>query len=220
MLYYCLQPVDECIGQCLCLAICPYGRVIGHVCVECATLHDAVDVHRRCKRVILCGYGLTWGHVGSRDKEVVATVLLHLSKVVEAYQWHQVGTQWLIAFPGFYVLQDAVAHSLVRNGPEGFLHHTYVMTYVPGDALCHYRIDGGEPAYGSVCHERLMHGLTTMAFHPDGYIGLACQLPVGLAQGCDEQVVDVRVVGMAGRSEQLTDGFSAQADIQCLTLSP
>ena len=63
MVCYRLQPDDECIGQCLCLAVCPYGRIIGHVCVECATLHDAVDVHRRCKRVILCGDGLTWGHV-------------------------------------------------------------------------------------------------------------------------------------------------------------
>ena len=93
------------------------------------------------------------------------------------------------------------------------------MACVSTDTLSHYRIDGGEPAYGSVCYERLMHGLTAVAFHLDGYIGLACQLSVGLAQGRDEQVVDVRVVGMTGSSEQLTEGFSAQADIQCLTLS-
>ena len=65
-----------------------------------------------------------------------------------------------------------------------------------------------------------MHGLTAVAFHPDGYISLAGHLPAGLEECRDKQVVDVRVVGMAGRSEQLTEGFSAQADIQRLTLSP
>ena len=59
MLYYCLQPVDECIGQCLCLAVCPYGRVVSHGGVEGSFLHDAVDVYRRCKGGVLRGHGLT-----------------------------------------------------------------------------------------------------------------------------------------------------------------
>ena len=45
MVCYCLQTVDEGIGKCTGLAVCPYCRIIAQACVERTTLNDAVDVN-------------------------------------------------------------------------------------------------------------------------------------------------------------------------------
>ena len=82
------------------------------------------------------------------------------------------------------------------------------MPDVAADAFSNDWIYGGEPPYRAVRHERLMQGLPSVALHLEGYVGSACLLTVGLAQGRDEKVVDVSVIGMVCYREKLAHGFS------------
>ena len=77
------------------------------------------------------------------------------------------------------------------------------MADVAGNALYDDWIDRREPAYGTVCNDGLVQRLTPVALHLNGNAVLSRALSVRLAEGSDEQIVNLGVVCLGGYGKQL-----------------